>query len=96
MNIIVRIERLILDGVNIPPSQRHLLRASAETEIARLFADGEVSPNLSEGVIPPHFSASTIQLAVGNDSVQLGRQIAQAVSGGFEKCLRSPRKLSAR
>ena len=85
MNINLHIERLILDGVNIPPGQCHLLRASVETDLARLFADGGVSPSLSEGVTLPHVSANGIQLAGINDPVQLGRQIAQSVYGGIGK-----------
>lgn len=83
MNISLYIERLILDGVNILPGQRHLLRANVETELVRLFADGGLSPSLSEGVAVPHVSVSGIQLAGGNDPVQLGRQIAQSVYGGI-------------
>jgi len=35
MNINLHIERLVLDGVNIAPRQRHLLQASGETELTR-------------------------------------------------------------
>ena len=85
MNVTLHIERLILDGVNVPPGQRHLLRASVETELVRLFADGGLSPSLSAGVALPHVSASGIQLVGGNDPVQLGQQIAQSVYGGIGK-----------
>lgn len=85
MNINLHIERLVLDGVNIPPGQRHLLQASVETELARLLTDGGVSPSLAGGVALPHASANGIQLAGGNDPVQIGRQIAQSVYGGIGK-----------
>lgn len=85
MNVKLHIERLILDGVNIPSSQRHLLQATVETELTRLLADGGVSPSLTAGSALPHVSANAIQLADGNDPVQMGRQIAQSVYGGIGK-----------
>jgi hypothetical protein len=85
MNINLHIDRLILDGVNIPSSQRHLLQATVETELTRLLADGGVSSSLAEGVALPHVSANGIQLTGGNDPAQLGRQIAQSVYGGIGK-----------
>lgn len=85
MNINLHIDRLILDGVNITPSQRHLLQASVQTELARLFTEGGMSSGLASGGALPHVSASGIQLANGNDPAQLGRQIAQSVYGGIGK-----------
>ena len=86
MNINLHIERLILDGVNIAPGQRHLLQASVETELARLLADGGLSPSLYGGRRPAvDVATNGIQLASGNDPVQLGQQIAQSVYGGIGK-----------
>jgi hypothetical protein len=85
VNINVHIERLILNGVNIRPGQRHLLQSSVETELTRLLTNGGVSPSFSEGIALPHVFANGIQLAGGNDPVQLGRQIAQSVYGGIKK-----------
>lgn len=83
MNINLLIERLILDGVNIQPGQRHLLQASVETELARLLTDGGVSPSISGSGALPQVSANGIQLARSNDPVQMGRQIARSVYGGI-------------
>jgi len=85
MNINLHIERLILDGVNIPPNRRHLLQANVENELTRLLTDDGVSPSLAAGGALPHVSVNGIQLAGGNDPVQLGRQIAQSVYGGIGK-----------
>ncbi|MDO9236680.1 MAG: hypothetical protein Q7U28_11715 [Aquabacterium sp.] len=82
MNINLHIERLVLDGVNIAPGQRHLLRASVETELTRLLTDGGLAPGLVQGVALPRLSASAMQLT-GNNPAQLGRQIAQSVYGGI-------------
>lgn len=83
MNINLHIERLILDGVNIPRDQRRLLQASVETELGRLLARGGLSPSFLEGVALPHVSTNGIQLAGGNDPLQVGRQIAQSVYKGI-------------
>jgi hypothetical protein len=37
MNINVNIERLVLEGVSVPPSQRPLLQAAVEAELAGLL-----------------------------------------------------------
>ena len=85
MNINLHIERLVLDGVNIAPGQRHLLQTSVTTELTRLLADGGLSPSLAQGTALPRMSTSGIQLAGGNDPTRLGRQIAQSVYGGIGK-----------
>jgi hypothetical protein len=83
MKINVHIERLILVGLPLKGSQGPLLQTAVETELARLLADGGVSPGLAAGGALPHVSASGIQVAGGNDPVQMGRQIAQSVYGGI-------------
>ena len=82
MNIYLHIERLILDGVNITPGQRHLLQASVTTELTRLLCEGGLAPNLVEGTTLARLSTRGIQLT-GNNPTQLGRQIAQSVYGGI-------------
>ena len=82
MNINLHIERLVLDGVNIAPGQRHLLQTSVETELTRLLTDGGLAPGLAQGTALPRLSTSGILLA-GNNPTQLGRQIAQSVYGGI-------------
>jgi hypothetical protein len=82
VNIKLHIERLVLDGVNIAPDQRHLLQASVETELTRLLTDGGLSPSLAQGTALPRLSTSGIQLP-GNNPTQLGQHIAQSVYGGI-------------
>ena len=83
MNINLHIERLVLDGVNIAPNQRHLLQASVETELTRLLIVGGLAPSFTQGSALPRLSTSGIQLTGGNNPTQLGRQIAQSVYGGI-------------
>lgn len=85
MNINLHIERLILDGVNVPHGQRHLLRANVEAELGRLMSKGGVPPSLENGGAVPSVSAKGIQTTGGNDPAQLGQQIARSVYGGIGK-----------
>jgi len=82
MNITLHIERLILDGVNIAPDQRHLLQASLTTELTRLLTQNGLAANFIEGLSIPKLSATDVQLT-GNNPKQLGKQIAQSVYGGI-------------
>ncbi|MGH8761966.1 MAG: hypothetical protein ACREUR_01900 [Nitrosospira sp.] len=85
MNINLHIDRLILDGVNIPHHQRHLLQASVESELTRLFTARGVPQHLASGGASPHVQANGINLSSGSDPVNLGHQIARSVYGGFGK-----------
>jgi hypothetical protein len=82
MNINLHIERLVLDGVNIAPAQRHLLQASVTTELTRLLNDGGLAPSLVEGVALSRISTSGIRLT-NNNPTHIGQQIAQSVYGGI-------------
>jgi hypothetical protein len=41
-NIQIYIDRLILDGISVPHSQRPLLQAAVEAELGRLLAEGGI------------------------------------------------------
>ncbi len=83
MNINLHIERLILDGVDIGPNQRHLLHASVQSELCRLLTEGGVAPQLTAGGAQPLVTSPAIQLGSGHGPTELGRQIAGAVYGGI-------------
>lgn len=85
MNINLHIERLVLDGVNIGPSQCHVLQASVETELTRMLTEGGLSSGLAQGTTLARMFTRGIQLTDGNTPAQLGRQIAQSVYEGIEK-----------
>ena len=82
MNINLHIERLVLDGVNIVPSQRDLLQASITTELTRLLNNSGLADKFVDGDALPRLSTNSIQLT-GNNTTQLGQQIAQSVYGGI-------------
>ena len=83
MNINLHIEQLVLDGVTIAPSQRHLLQSIVASELTRLLSDGGLSPSLVQGTNLSGVSANGIQLAGSNNPARLGKQIAQSVYGGI-------------
>lgn len=85
MNITLHIERLILDGVDIAPGQRHLVQAAVEAELTRLLTAGGLSPALTGGGALYRVCANTIQLTSGAGPADLGRQIAGAVYGGIRR-----------
>jgi hypothetical protein len=83
MNIKLHIDRLILDGIAIPHSQRPLLQAAVEAELSRLItAEGLSSQLMNDGAIP-QVSASNLPLNPNSSPTQLGQQIAQSVYGGI-------------
>lgn len=85
MNINLHIERLILEGVNISPGQRHMLQASVETELARLMTRGGVATRLTGGGTLPRIASPAIKLNGSGSPIELGRQIASSVYSGIGK-----------
>lgn len=83
MNINIHIDRLVLDGLNIPHSQRSLLQAAVEAELGRLLTADGLAPGLRTGGAVPHVAAETIPLVPNSNPTQLGQQIAQSVYGGI-------------
>jgi hypothetical protein len=81
-SIHLHIERLVLDGIDIAPGQRHLLQASVTAELTRLLTHGGLAPGLAQGIALPRLSTGGIQIT-DNNPAQLGRQIAGSVYGGI-------------
>lgn len=85
MNINMKIERLVLDGISVPHGQRPLLRAAVEEELTRLLAADGLAPGLLAGNTVPYVPAGGIQLAGESDITDLGRQVGRAVYGGLNR-----------
>lgn len=89
MNVRLHIERLVLEGVPMPPEQRPHLQAAVEAELARLLSAGVVTgginAKLSTGESLYSVSAGQIQLASDSGPAEIGRQIAGAVYGGIAR-----------
>lgn len=82
MKLNLHIERLILDGIDLTPRQRHLLQTSATAELTRLLSERGMAPHLTGGIALSRLSTGAVQLS-GDNPVQLGQQIAQSVYGGI-------------
>jgi hypothetical protein len=82
MTIYIHIERLVLDGIDIPYAQQPALQAALEAELARLVAEGGIMP--ASGGSFARVPGGSIDLnESGGDPAALGGQIARAVYGGF-------------
>ncbi len=81
MNVSIHIERLILDGLSLSHTQRPLVQAAVEAELARLVAAQGISPSLQAGGALPSVPVGSIQLTSDGNPRMLGQKIAQAVYG---------------
>ncbi|MGB8702286.1 MAG: hypothetical protein WCD18_22955 [Thermosynechococcaceae cyanobacterium] len=82
-NIQLHIDRLILDGIDIPHAQRPLLQAAVEAELGRLLTEGGLGSEWRSGGAMPSISTPSIQLSPDGNPTQWGQQIAQSVYGGI-------------
>lgn len=78
MKIQVNIERLILEGIDLPAGQPPRLQAAVEAELARLLGARGLSPDLSSGGSLPSLPVQILNYA-GNNPAQLGKQIARSM-----------------
>jgi hypothetical protein len=83
MNVRVTIDRLVLDGIAVRPSQRPALRAAVEGELARLLAEGGVGPQWRGGGAVPQVAGGAVTVPAEEDPALLGQRIAAAVYGGI-------------
>jgi len=83
MEISVQIDRLVLEGIDVPYGQQPLLQQAFETELARLLAAGGPVPGLLSGGAVPSMPAEGIPLESENSATRLGVQIARSVYGGL-------------
>jgi len=84
MTIEFTIDRLVLDGLDIPPGQRHLLQAAIEGELARLLRQNDVGARLQGGA-KNRVRATDVTFSVGAESHRLGQQIAGSIFGSLTR-----------
>ncbi len=85
MNVNLRIERLVLEGIDLHPAQRHVLHEALQMELGRLLAEGGIEGSLAAGVSMPALRANGFEMSGESDPVRLGQQIAGSVYGGIGK-----------
>ena len=84
-DIVLHIDRLVLDGVALARGDSRVLHAAVEAELSRLLAAGVVAPALLQGGAVPRVTAPSIALSAGATPAVLGQRIAGAVYGGLGK-----------
>ncbi len=92
MNINVHIERLILDGLPVTTAQGPLVQAAVESEISRLLGADGLSASLRVRGALPSVAGGTILLRSKQGPMDLGKQIATAVSSALGPSRPEPNK----
>lgn len=81
MNVRVHIDRLVLDGIDVPHGSRRALRASLERELAQHIRDHGLAGELAAGIAVPSVAVPPIE--VTPDAPRLGAAIAGSVAAGI-------------
>ncbi len=80
MNLHLNIERLILEGINLTPSQRRQLQEVVTAELTRLMTEQGIPPGVQSIALP----RVPIQIpASATSPAQIGQQIAQNIYTGL-------------
>lgn len=83
-DIIIHIDRLVLEGIDLPPGQRPALSEALSAELGRLLSEGGLGAELRGGGAWRSLPGGTFEL--GGPAAEpggLARQIAGAVYGGI-------------
>jgi hypothetical protein len=83
VNVDVRIERLVLEGLPLDPPERLLLQTAVEAELARLLADGAPQMGFGSGGAVPHLSTGPGLVRLDQHPRRLGAGIGQAIYGSL-------------
>jgi hypothetical protein len=84
MNVRLHIERLILEGLDVPPGDA--LQLAVETELTRLIGErglGALGQASACSIAVPSVRAPQIQVDASFNSVRTGTAIAAAVHGAI-------------
>lgn len=85
MNVRLRIDRLVLDGIAVPEIDRPQLREAVERELARLIGEGGVSTSFETGTAWPAVDGGDLRIQQGVSARDLGVEIAGALYGGLRR-----------
>lgn len=79
MNVVLTIERLVLDGLDVSAADAESIELAVQTELARLLAEAPRPSPRSFDIARAR--SAPLALSRGADSAQIGRSIAQSVHG---------------
>ncbi len=77
-NLNLNIEHIILEGIDIAPSQRPRLQTAVEAELSRLLQAKGIPRQLQKGGAIPCLPA-TVKVTKGKKTEQMGKEIAQSI-----------------
>lgn len=77
MNVRVHIDRLVLDGIDLPHASRRAFRASLE----RALAEHIQAESFTSGIAVPSVAAPSIELT--SDAPKLGAAIGNSIATGI-------------
>lgn len=84
MDVRLHIERLVLDGIAVTPSERASLTDAVQAELSRLVTAGGVSDAVAGGFAVPSLPAATMTAAgLPFNAREFGRDVARAVYSGI-------------
>lgn len=81
-NVNLQIEQIVLNGIDLAPSQRADLQAEVAAELSRLVKAKGLPTHLQEGGTIPTLPAK-LNLAENLNPRQMGQQIAQSIYQGM-------------
>lgn len=79
MNINIQIDRLILEGIDLSPSQRRHLQATVAAELSNVLTTNGFPSHLQNGTALPSLPLGKIEVTNITDTALMGQQIAQQI-----------------
>jgi hypothetical protein len=84
MRVELRIDRLVLEGIDLPAGQHQLVGAHVQAELARLLRDGRLPARIAQGGATAVLAAGEFRLGGGRlGAQQLGNEIGRALYEGI-------------
>ena len=83
MNITIKIERLIFDGLAIPHRLRATVQSACEAELSRLLSTNGLSFNLQSSGLQRTLQGGTLEVQPDEAPQMLGKKLAQAIYRGI-------------
>lgn len=81
-DIMLHIDRLVLDGLALQPVEAARLRAALESELSRLLSAGGLGSAWQSGGAVPELHAAAVEAGT-LDPILLGKQIARSLYAGL-------------
>lgn len=85
MNINLRIERVVLEGLPLSSADGRAVRVAIETELARSLRERDVSAGSLASSAMPAVKVASIRYANAEGPLEVGVQVAAAVHGAIFK-----------